>query len=220
MIFLECIFRPLVYSLAHPKVQSLLRAPPNTPVLLYANHVTAVDVPLMLYGLPGRLRRRVAVAMSGEILLAWRERRYYRSRILNWLSPLEYLVVTALFNVFPLPQKTGFRKSFSHAALIMDSGFHIIVFPEGHRASDERIQEFRSGAGLLWGDLRCPALPIYLGGLGELKRTEDRWFLSGRLFVRIGDLISSSSGASPQDATATLEAALRELAENASTNRQ
>jgi long-chain acyl-CoA synthetase len=210
--FIEVKLRPLVWLFGRPKVSSNLHSLPDGPVLIYANHVTAVDVALLLYALPGRLRRRVAVSMSGEILLAWRRRRYYNYRSLNWLSPLEYLLVTALFNVFPLPQHSGFRRSFSHAANAMDRGYNIIVFPEGRRASDEQIQPFMSGSGLLWSDLRCPALPVYLGGLGRLKQTREHWFHSGKMSIRIGELILPRPDLEADKATALLEQELRALA--------
>ena len=213
--FIEMILRPLVWLLGRPKVSSNLRSLPDGPVLIYANHVTAVDVALMLYALPGKLRRRIAVAMSGEILLAWRRQRYYNYRILNWISPLEYVLVTALFNVFPLPQRSGFRRSFAHAAKAMDGGYSIIVFPEGRRASDENIQPFMSGSGLLWSDLRCPALPVHLGGLGQLKQTREHWFHSGKMSVQIGELISSRPDLEPDSATTLLEQGLRALAAGA-----
>jgi long-chain acyl-CoA synthetase len=212
VVFLELVVRPLVYILARPRVESDLSVMPNAPVLLYANHVTAMDVPLMLYALPPKIRKRVAVAMSGEILLAWRERRYYRYRILNWVSNLEYFLVTALFNVFPLPQKSGFRRSFAHAADAMDFGYNVIVFPEGRRAGDEHIQRFQSGAGLLWNDLHSPALPVYLSGLGELKRSGERWLGAGKLSIHIGNMLPPAPGMSPEQATATLETALQDLA--------
>jgi long-chain acyl-CoA synthetase len=180
--------------------------------LIYANHVTAVDVPLILNALPGRVRRHTAVAMSGEILLQWRERRYYRYRVLNWISPLEYIVVTALFNVFPLPQMSGFRKSFAHAAKAMDRGYSVMVFPEGRRATDENVQPFMAGSGLLWSDLRCRALPVYLGGLGELKRTEERWFRSKKLTVHVGDVVELPADLKPEQATELLERELQKLA--------
>lgn len=210
-VFLETVVRPLVWLLGRPTVSSKLRSLPDGPVLIYANHVTAVDIPLMLYALPGRLRRRVAVAMSGEILLAWRRRRYYNYRVLNWVSPLEYVLVTALFNVFPLPQRSGFRRSFAHAASAMDRGYNIAVFPEGRRASDQNIQPFMSGSGLLWSDLHCPALPVYLGGLGRLKQTREHWFHSGKMSVHIGELIPARPELEPESATALLENALRTI---------
>ena len=210
--FIEVILRPLVWLFGDPHISSNLQSLPDGPVLIYANHVTAVDVALMLYGLPGRLRRRVAVTMSGEILLAWRRGRYYNYRILNWISPLEYVLVTALFNVFPLPQHSGFRRSFLHAANAMDGGYSIIVFPEGRRASGEKIQPFMSGSGLLWSDLRCPALPVYLGGLGRIKQTREHWFHSGKMSIRIGELILPQPDLEPDKATALLEQGLRALA--------
>jgi len=151
----------------------------------------------------------VVIAMSGEILLAWRNRTYYNYRFLNWISPFEYLVVTALFNVFPLPQQSGFRRSFRHAGRAMDRGYSVMVFPEGSRSTDERIQPFMSGAGLLWSELRCPALPIYLGGLGELKRTGERWFRSRKLEVVIGEPIPFDAGLSAEERAHILERELK-----------
>jgi long-chain acyl-CoA synthetase len=213
--FIEVVLRPLVWLFGAPKISSHLHALPDGPVLIYANHVTAVDVALMLYALPGKLRRRVAVAMSGEILLAWRSGRYYNYRILNWISPLEYVLVTALFNVFPLPQHSGFRRSFAHAAKAMDHGYNIVVFPEGRRAGNEEIQPFMSGSGLLWSDLRCPALPVYLGGLGRLKQTREHWFHSSKMSIQVGSLTAPRPDLDAGSATALLEQTLRLLAENA-----
>ncbi len=211
-VFLDVVMRGFVYVLAKPGVRFETRALPSTPMLIYGNHVTAMDAPLIQYALPGAMRRSTAIAMSGEILLAWRRRRYYRYRILNWISPLEYLVVTGLFNVFPLPQKSGFRRSFSHAAHAMDRGYSVIVFPEGIRAEDETIQPFMSGAGLLWAELRCPALPVYLAGLGELKRTGERWFRSKKLAIQIGSPIPWQPDRTPEQGTKVLEEELRRLA--------
>ncbi|MFZ0589662.1 MAG: AMP-binding protein [Bryobacteraceae bacterium] len=211
-VFLDLVMRGFVYVLAKPRVRFETRALPKTPMLIYGNHVTAMDAPLIQYALPGAMRRSTAIAMSGEILLTWRRRRYYRYRILNWISPLEYLVVTGLFNVFPLPQKSGFRRSFSHAARAMDRGYSVIVFPEGIRAEDETIQPFMSGAGLLWSELRCPALPVYLAGLGELKRTGERWFRSKKLAIHIGSPIPWQQHRTPEQGTKVLEEELRRLA--------
>jgi long-chain acyl-CoA synthetase len=209
--FLETVMRGFVRFLAAPHVQRESPSLPAAPMLIYANHVTAMDVPLILYALPGSMRRSTAVAMSGEILLAWRRRTYYRYRFLNWISPLEYFVVTALFNVFPLPQTSGFRRSFAHAADVMDRGYNVIVFPEGRRANDENIQRFMSGAGLLWSELQCPALPVYLAGLGELKRTEERWFRSRKLAIHLGNPIVWRPERTPEEAAALLEYELRQL---------
>ena len=181
--FLEAIARPLVWLLANPRVvvRRSSRSPPK-PVLIVANHVTAFDVPLILFALPRAIRNRVAVAMGAEMLLDWRRARNQGHLLLNFLAPLAYWLVTGLFNVFPLPRAGNFRKSFVHAGRAMDHGFHVLVFPEGVRTRDGRMHAFLGGSGILWKDLHTNALPVYLGGVAEIKVQRSRWFRSGRRF--------------------------------------
>jgi long-chain acyl-CoA synthetase len=112
--------RPLVWLLVKPAVvwdaPGILDA--DEPMLIVANHVTSFDGPLLEYALPGRIRRRIAVAMSGEMLEDYRhfsnperakaDGRFYPP------GPLIYLLLTALFNVFPLPKQRDFQRSFAH----------------------------------------------------------------------------------------------------------
>jgi hypothetical protein len=68
-----------------------------------------------------------------------------------------------------------------------------------------------SGSGLLWTDLRCQALPVYLGGLGELKRTNERWFRSGKLSVTVGEPMALPPNIKPEEATELMEREIRKL---------
>ncbi len=211
-IFQEALIRPLVWLLAKPSVQSELRQLPSTRMLIVANHVTAYDVPLVLYALPARVRRRVAVAMSGELLLNLRKGRGQGNRFLNCVAPIAYWLITSLFNVFPLPQKTGFRRSFDHAGRAVDAGYHILVFPEGARTRDVQMHSFQTGAGLLWKELRTAALPVYLAGLAEMKVRGSGWFHSGGLTVRVGQPVEADPSHEPRELALRLEAAVAHLA--------
>ncbi len=168
-VFLEIIAMPLVRFLAKPRATSAVHDWPSSPMLIVCNHVTSYDAAFILYTLPGRIRRRVAIAMSGEMILDWRRARNQGHWFLNLVAPIEYWLVTALFNIFPLPQLGGFRRSFRHAGEAIDRGYSVIVFPEGRRSDDGMPQPFKSGAGLLWKELGTPALPVRLHGLGEIK---------------------------------------------------
>lgn len=202
--FLELIAMPLVRVLTKLRVQGAVSRWPQTPMLIVANHVTSYDVPFILCALPGRVRRRVAVAMSGEMILDWRFARNQGNWFFNVLGPFEYWLVTALFNIFPLPQLSGFRRSFRHAGEAVDRGYSVIVFPEGRRSDNESPQPFKGGAGLLWKELGTPALPVRLKGLGEIKATKSRWFRSGEISVHVGEVVPLEPDKSPGELTERL----------------
>lgn len=202
--FLEAIAMPLVRLLAKPTVRNDVRHWPRSPLLIVANHVTSYDAAFILFALPGHVRRKVAIAMSGEMLLDFRRGRNQGNWFLNVLGPAAYFLMTALFNVFPLPQLSGFRESFRHMGEAVDRGYSVLVFPEGRRSDDDTPQPFKSGAGLLWKDLGTPALPIHLAGLGELKAKGERWFRSGRIRVTVGPLLRAEPSRSPEQLTEEL----------------
>jgi long-chain acyl-CoA synthetase len=130
------------------------------------------------------------VAISGEML---GEYRHFRNperppgRQGFYLpGPLIYILLTALFNVFPLPRMRNFQRSFAHAGEAMDRGFNVLVFPEGTRSAEGTLARFRGGIGLLVRQSGAPVLPVAIRGLGELKAQRRRWFRSGRIEVHIG----------------------------------
>jgi long-chain acyl-CoA synthetase len=202
--FLGTIAMPLVRFLAKPKVVSQVQEWPSQPMLIVANHVTSYDVPFIMYALPKDVRRRVAVAMSGEMLLDFRRGRNQGNWFLNLVAPGAYVLITGLFNVFPLPQYSGFRRSFRHAGEAVDRGYSVIVFPEGRRSDDGTPQPFKSGAGLLWKELGIPALPVRLSGLGEIKARGERWFRSGKITVSVHQPLTLDSNKSPEELTEEL----------------
>jgi long-chain acyl-CoA synthetase len=210
--FIELVLRPVVWLLGAPRVVCDGVELPDAPVLLIANHVTAYDGALILFALPAKLRRRVAAAMSGEMLDDMRRARNQANTVANYFGPAAYWLLTALFNVFPLPRARGFRRSFAHAGEAMDRGYSVLIFPEGTRSRDGRIHAFRPGIGLLAAQSRVPIVPIALAGLGEIRATHSRWFRSGKIEVRIGRAIPAAEEESdPAELTATLEEAVRGL---------
>jgi long-chain acyl-CoA synthetase len=209
--FLEIVMRPLIWLLAAPRVVRDSTELPLAPVLVIANHVTAYDGALILYALPGKLRRRVAIAMSGEMLLDLLRGRNQQSTLHNLLAPAAYWLVTALFNVFPLPRLRGFRKSFAHAGEAMDRGYSVLIFPEGTRSHDGELHPFRPGIGLLAQQSRVPVVPVALIGLGEMRKGKTRWFRLGQLEVHVGRAVNIGQETEPGQLTARLEESVRRL---------
>jgi len=208
--FLEIVARPLIWFLGAPRVTLPAGKLPDGPVIIIANHITAYDGAIVLYALPRKLRRRVAIAMVGEMLLDLKRGRNQGYWFLNLFAPPQYWLVTALYNVFPMPRAHGFRKSFQHAGEAMDLGYNVLIFPEGARYYEGGIRPFRSGIGIIAQEARVPIVPVALIGLEEMHR-EHRWFRSGKLEIRIGPAIPVDDAAEPAELTAKLEAAVRQL---------
>jgi len=213
VLFIECVIRPLVWILGTPRIEYNGDITwPQKPVLIIANHVTAYDGALVLYALPGKMRRHVAIAMAANILDDFRRARGQGSWFLNALAPAAYWLTTALFNVFPLPRTAGFRDSFAHMGKALDRGYNILIFPEGHRTSGE-LQRFRSGIGLLVQESNAEVLPVALQGLGALKQSGQRWFRSGKLSIRVGQLMQIDTHLPAEEITTALENTLRKMLE-------
>ncbi len=201
--FIEAVALPVLRFLAKPVVVRQPERWPDGPVLIVCNHVTAYDAPFVLLAMPRRIRRRVAIAMSGELLLD------YRRGKIHFLSPLAYWLITVLFNVFSLPRSAGLRDSFGHAGEAVDRGYSVLVFPEGHLSEDGRAQAFRVGSGLLWRELGVPVVPVRIDGLGEIKvSAERRWFRSGKVWVRVGDVLPLDGNASAEELTERMRKAV------------
>jgi long-chain acyl-CoA synthetase len=208
--FLEVVMRPLIWILASPRVVRETAEVPDGPVLVIANHVTAYDGALVLYALPGSLRRRMAIAMSGEMLRDLRKGQNQGSAMANFFAPAAYWLVVALFNVFPLPRRRGFRRSFAHAGEAMDRGDSVMIFPEGTRSRDGKLQPFRSGIGLLAQESHVPVMPVGLIGLGEMRGK--RWVRSGKLEIHVGKIVPVDESAGPAELTSRFEESVQRFA--------
>jgi long-chain acyl-CoA synthetase len=220
ILYLELVSQFFVWLLGNPRVERPADLNPGEPVILIANHVTAYDAALILYGLPDPMRRRVAVAMAGNMLRDFLHMRNVGpqgravSRLLDPLGPPAWLLITALYNVFPLPRSAGFRRSFQHAGEALDRGYNVLVFPEGFR-TETGLQPFRPGIGLLVRESGVPVVPVALVGLSELKQRRKGWFRSGKLIVRVGEPIRFTQDDTPEQITARLYEAVKSLLEPA-----
>ena len=203
---------PATLLLAHPRVrgQENLRGVTG-PVLVISNHITEIDIGFVLAALPPRLRHRLAVAMIGERLRGMRNPPPGTGLLRRWLDRLEYFLVVALFNVFPLPQRSGYRESFAYAGASADRGYSVLVFPEGRRTPDGKISPFRAGIGLLAKRLALPVVPVRIDGLYELRLAERRAAPPGAVRVSIGAPARFAPDVSEESIVAQLERSVRDL---------
>jgi long-chain acyl-CoA synthetase len=214
-MLLACIARPVTFLLGRPTIRGREKAASASgPMLIIANHVTYLDPALVLFALPSRIRRRVAVAMDGERLEGMRNPAAGTSLFAVLPGRLQYYLLVSVFNVFPLPRQTGFQHSFAFAGELIDRGWSVLIFPEGELTRDGEIHRFRAGIGLLAARLRVPVLPLYLGGIWELKNSGKHRARAGQIKVSFGEVCTFSADERPEQIARQLEDTVRSLARN------
>ncbi len=206
---------PATQILGHPRIvgRENLRGL-RGPVLIVSNHITRrADIGLILAALPSRYRHHLATAMGGESLQNMRRPPLDWFFAKRWAYQIGYLLATLLFNIFPLPQFSGFRESFRFAAESADRGYSVLIFPEGevNNSEDGRMAPFQSGIGLLSENLRIPIIPMRLDGVWKMKREHRRLAHFGEITVHFGAPLTFPPGTPPDEIAHRLELLVKSL---------
>jgi long-chain acyl-CoA synthetase len=117
---------------------------------------------------------------------------------------MRYALVVLFFNVFPMPQHAGFRRSFAFAGEQVEGGDNILVFPEGRRSPDGLLHQFKTGTGMLIAGLGIPVLPMRIKGLFELKQLGKHRARAGELSLTIGEPVRYPPETPPEEIVADL----------------
>lgn len=197
---------PATYLLAAPRIRGRenLRGLAG-PVLVVSNHVTYVDIGWILAALPARFRHRLATAMRAERIETMVRPPPEMGSLERLSERLSYFLVFALFNVFPLPRESGFRRSFAFVGDLADRGWSALIFPEGITTPDGQLKPFRAGIGLLAQQLEIPVVPIRLDGLFDMKQANRIAHSPGKVRVSIGAPVRFHSNMDSGEITRELE---------------
>jgi 1-acyl-sn-glycerol-3-phosphate acyltransferase len=165
------------------------------PVIFVANHNSHMDTPVVLRALPGRRRRRTAVAAATD---------YFYDKRRNALS------ASLAFGTVPLDRESGAGVGPGqtvHLDRHIRDGGSLLIYPEGTRSRDGRVGRLRSGAALLAAEHDLPIVPIYLSGTAEAMPRGHHWmvFKAGRpgprhpIEIRFGHPIAPRAGEHPSE---------------------
>jgi len=172
------------------------------PVLFTANHQSHIDTAIILIALPFRFSRNIAVA-------AWQE--YFFNANLKFKSFIKgvwFYLLTFFFNIYPLPQQKGFRRSLKYTGKLIDKGWNILIYPEGKRAAI--MEPFKKGVGMLAVELKVPVVPIKIEYVKPILPIGKAWLSFGKVNVKIGKALRVKRY-SYVEATNLVESAVRDL---------
>ena len=135
----------------------------HKPCLYMSNHLSFLDGPLLFC----IISQPVSVILKKEI---------FKIPVIGLgMKQVEFV---------PVDRKgiRGGKKSIDHASRLMkEKGFSFLIFPEGTRSLDGRLQKFRRGGFFLALAAQSPIVPISIRGTYELMP-------KGRFFVKKGTI--------------------------------
>lgn len=173
------------------------------PVIFMSNHTSHLDTPAILAGLPGKIRRRVAVAAAMDYFFGTNgpPRSFYS------------LFVTLFLNAYPFSRdKTHFiRKSLSYTGLLLDKGFSILIYPEGTRNSTEKMGQLKTGAGLLAAKMNVQIVPVRVKNMDKILPKGAHFPKFGVASVSFGSPITIGPNTSYIAATKKIEKEILKL---------
>jgi len=176
------------------------------PAVLVANHQSHMDTPALLRALPGRRRRRTAVAAAVDYFYAKRR---------------NALAASLVFGTMPVDRSGGglSEDATGHLREWVDGGGTLLMFAEGTRTNDAQVGRLKTGAAVLAAQEGVPLVPVYVGGTHEAMPRGHHWMVfRRRLFgerhpiaIRFGDPIRPRDD---EDAVETMERVRLFLAES------
>jgi 1-acyl-sn-glycerol-3-phosphate acyltransferase len=199
----------LVKALANPEVDGLdrlsdlLEQDPVPAVIFAPNHHSHVDTPLIITAVPAAFRRHLVVAAAADF--------FFDKRVKGTLSALA-------LNAFPIEREVTTRKSSDELRRLIDTGWSLVIYPEGGRSPDGWGQEFKGGAAYLSGRTGAPVVPVFIDGTGSIFGKGMKRPKPGSSKIVFGSPLSPEEGESTRRFNARIEAAVAALGDEALTD--
>ena len=159
------------------KVSGRAFIPANRNALVIANHSSHLDMGLVKYALGPYGQEMVSLAAQDYFFESGRWRRAYFDNFTN---------------LMPLSRTGSLRQSLRQAGDQLEQGRVVLLFPEGTRALDGELQEFKPLAAHLALTHGVDVLPVWLGGAYAALPKGAATLRGRELNVRIGPPLTVS----------------------------
>jgi len=201
--------RAMVKALANPEVEGLdrladlLEQDPLPAVIFAPNHHSHVDTPLIIATVPEEFRKQLVVAAAADY--------FFDKKLKGNLAALA-------LNAFPIEREVTTRKSSDELRRLIDTGWSLVIYPEGGRSPDGWGQEFKGGAAYLSARTGAPVVPVFIDGTGSIYGKGMKRPKPGRTKVVFGAPLYPVDDENTRRFNARIEAAVTALGDEALTD--
>lgn len=187
---LLCVFAPM-------QVEGVEHLQGEGPSIFAASHSSHVDAPLVLAALPTSMRLRTQVAAAADYFFT---------------NPWKGAFVKVFLNAFAF-QRTGPGREtcLEYPRQLLGQRYNLLIFPEGTRSTDGRLQPFKWGVGKLAVSGPYTVIPTSIEGAHDVFPKGARWPRRRRVVVRFGAPLRFASSADPAQVTAQIEQSVKRL---------
>ena len=166
------------------RVEGLERIQPGGNYVFVSNHVSYMDIPVVLGNIPEQF-----LFLAKEALFK--------------IPFLGTHLKTAGHVSVPREDPRSAIRTLTHTAALLHHGRSTLVFPEGGRSETGELQEFKDGAAFLAIRAQIPVVPLAMIGLRNILRMHTLTFHRGPVILRIGEPISTAGMTTHQRAELT-----------------
>lgn len=163
------------------------------PCIFIANHQSHLDTLVVHAALPESIKSNLYFGAAQDRWFVKGQRKMVRQ---PWYQSL------ALGN-FPV-MRGGGHQALAYARWLLTQGQHVFLFPEGTRATDDELGEFKHGPAILALAHGVPVVPICLSGLRALRPKGSRKAQRGTVGIEFLAPVRFASDTQVNDATAIL----------------
>jgi 1-acyl-sn-glycerol-3-phosphate acyltransferase len=153
--------------------------PATPPFALVANHNSHLDALALAAMLPPRLRHRVCPIAAGDTFFQ---------------TPAMAAFAAFVLNALPLWRRhCGTHALHELRDRLLHEPCACILFPEGTRSRDGKMNGFKAGIGMLVAGAKVPVVPCHLSGCDRAWPPHSRFPAPKKISIRIGEPISFES---------------------------
>jgi len=103
---------------------------------------------------------------------------FFKSRFMGWVGQM--------LQVVPVNPDTQLMKAMKAGAIGLKKGRILNIYPEGERAYDGDLHQFKKGAAILATELELPILPVAMDGLYKVWGRRSMQIRPGKVKIKIG----------------------------------